>query len=93
MAETRELRQAVELSINKIGHAMHDLDPAWHAFAWQERVGALAHALLTDPVLVQSMYIFKQPTIGGKVRARGEGEGDGSAGLAGCVAMRCASAC
>jgi phytanoyl-CoA hydroxylase len=62
------LRQAKELSINKIGHAMHDLDPEFAAFSRTPELAALAEQLgVGHHVLVQSMYIFKQPHIGGEV--------------------------
>ncbi|WP_395699562.1 phytanoyl-CoA dioxygenase family protein [Aquabacterium sp.] len=63
------LKQAKALSINKIGHAMHDLDPVFDAFSRGPRIAALARALgLEQPQLWQSMYIFKQPGIGGEVK-------------------------
>ena len=62
------LGQAKELSINKIGHAMHDLDPVFDAFSRDARLGQIAVELgLSDARLYQSMYIFKQPGIGGEV--------------------------
>ena len=55
-------------AVNKLGHAMHDLDPVFHAFSRGPRLQAIAEAIgLFDPRLVQSMYIFKQPGIGGEV--------------------------
>jgi phytanoyl-CoA hydroxylase len=64
-----QLKQAKSLSINKIGHAMHDLDPAFRAFTADARLEELARELgLSDPKVWQSMYIFKQPGIGGEVR-------------------------
>ena len=63
------LRQAKALSINKIGHAMHDLDPVFDRFSRDPRLGEIALELgLIEPRLWQSMYIFKQPSIGGEVR-------------------------
>jgi len=63
------MRQAKELSINKIGHAMHDLDPVFDAFSHDARLQTIALALgLARPLVYQSMYIFKQPNIGGEVR-------------------------
>ncbi len=63
------LRQPKELSINKIGHAMHDLDAAFDAFSHDARLQTIALALgLARPLVYQSMYIFKQPNIGGEVR-------------------------
>ena len=64
-----QLKQDKALSINKIGHAMHDLDPAFRAFTADERLNAVARDIgLADPKVWQSMYIFKQPGIGGEVR-------------------------
>src|SRR5918997_62119 len=55
-------------AINKIGHALHDLDPVFERFsrtpALKSLVGSLGYR---RPLLVQSMYIFKQPRIGGEV--------------------------
>ena len=63
------LRQPKALSINKIGHAMHDLDPVFSAFSHGPKLLELAVDLgLTEPQIWQSMYIFKQPGIGGEVR-------------------------
>ena len=63
------LRGPKALSINKIGHALHDLDPVFSAFSRGPRLAALAQDLgLAQPLLVQSMLIFKQPAIGGEVR-------------------------
>ncbi|MDN3922471.1 phytanoyl-CoA dioxygenase family protein [Roseateles violae] len=64
-----ELRVPKALSINKIGHAMHDLDPVFDAFSHGPELAALARDLgLARPQIWQSMYIFKQPGIGGEVR-------------------------
>ena len=55
-------------AINKIGHALHDLDPVFRDFSRTPALAALARALgYRRPLLVQSMYIFKQPRIGGEV--------------------------
>ena len=55
-------------AINKIGHALHDLDPAFRRFSRTAALASLAAALGYErPLLVQSMYIFKQPEIGGEV--------------------------
>jgi phytanoyl-CoA hydroxylase len=62
------LRQSKERSINKIGHALHDLDPVFNRFSRSEDLRALAFSLgFAQPLLAQSMYIFKQPGIGGEV--------------------------
>ena len=63
-----QLRQAKALSINKIGHALHDLDPVFEQFSRDPKLAAVARDLgLADPKVWQSMYIFKQPGIGGEV--------------------------
>ncbi len=64
-----QLRQSKALSINKIGHALHDLDPVFNAFSRSPELAQLATDLgLTQPQIWQSQYIFKQPGIGGEVR-------------------------
>jgi phytanoyl-CoA hydroxylase len=55
-------------ALNKIGHAMHDLDPVFDRFSRAPELGNLARSLrIRDPGLVQSMVIFKPPLIGGEV--------------------------
>jgi len=56
------------VSINKMGHAMHDLVPAFQEFSYHPRLVALAEFLgFDDALVIQSMLIFKQPGIGGEV--------------------------
>jgi phytanoyl-CoA hydroxylase len=62
------LKQSKEKSINKIGHALHDRDPVFNNFSRSRKIKELVTALeIEDPQLLQSMYIFKQPGIGGEV--------------------------
>jgi phytanoyl-CoA hydroxylase len=62
------LRAEAHLCLNKLGHAMHDLDDTFSSFSRTPEMAALAHGVgLVDPLLLQSMYIFKQPRIGGEV--------------------------
>lgn len=62
------LRFEKSRSINKIGHALHDLDPEFDRFSRNQNVRDVAAALgFAKPLLIQSMYIFKQPNIGGEV--------------------------
>lgn len=62
------LKYEKEKSINKIGHALHDLDPVFERFSHSEKIKDLAAAIgMKNPLLLQSMYIFKQPNIGGEV--------------------------
>ncbi len=62
------LAQPKELSINKIGHALHDLDPIFESFSYSPNLAAVALDIgLSNPLALQSMYICKQPRIGGEV--------------------------
>jgi phytanoyl-CoA hydroxylase len=61
-------------SINKIGHALHDLDPVFQHFSQLPAIQSLSHDLgLQNPLLLQSMYICKQPHIGGEVTCHQDG--------------------
>jgi len=54
--------------LNKIGHALHDLDPVFARVSRQPMFAALAREIgLVEPLLLQSMYLFKNPGIGGEV--------------------------
>ncbi len=56
------------LSINKIGHALHDLDEVFYKFSHKNELNKIAKFIgFINPLLLQSMYIFKQPKIGGEV--------------------------
>lgn len=60
--------QPTALALNKIGHALHDLDPVFDRVSRQPRIAALAKALgFARPLLLQSMYLFKQPHIGAEI--------------------------
>ena len=64
-----ELIRPKELAINKIGHAMHDLVPEFGAFCRLPIIGEVLRDIgYRTPQLWQTMYIFKQPGIGGEVR-------------------------
>ena len=54
--------------VNKIGHALHDLDKVFYKFSHKQKLQDIALSLgFSKPKLLQSMYIFKQPKIGGEV--------------------------
>ncbi len=62
------LRVPKARSINKIGHALHELDPVFDAFSHGPALADLARELgLAAPQVWQSQLIFKQPHIGGEV--------------------------
>lgn len=63
-----KLKRAKRESVNKIGHAMHDLDPVFSAFSHSKKMQAAARVIgLESPLLLQSMAIMKPPGIGGEV--------------------------
>jgi phytanoyl-CoA hydroxylase len=56
--------------VNKIGHAMHDLDAVFDRFSRNPRLAEVAADVgLRSPRLLQSMYILKAPRVGGEVVA------------------------
>lgn len=65
-----KLTKDKHLAINKLGHAMHDLDPVFEAFSYVPALCQVAQEVgFVEPIVAQSMYIFKQPSIGDKVNA------------------------
>ena len=55
-------------AINKIGHYLHELSPAFRDVSINEKNAKIARALgFRDPRILQSMVICKQPEIGGRV--------------------------
>ncbi|MBK7393838.1 MAG: phytanoyl-CoA dioxygenase family protein [Chloracidobacterium sp.] len=63
-----KLKNTIELSLNKIGHALHDLDPVYNNFSRSPQMKRLAAELgIADSLLIQSMHIFKHAAIGGVV--------------------------
>jgi phytanoyl-CoA hydroxylase len=70
VAADGELARPLPQAVNKIGHALHDLDPVFAALSRGPALAQLAADLgRADALLIQSMYIFKQPHIGGEVAA------------------------
>ncbi|MBT8449661.1 MAG: phytanoyl-CoA dioxygenase family protein, partial [Gammaproteobacteria bacterium] len=66
--EKGNLQVPKEQALNKVGHALHDLDPVFDIFSRKPEFERLLKALgMQLPLLLQSMYIFKQPKIGGEV--------------------------
>lgn len=63
-----KLRHDKAISINKIGHALHALDPVFAPLSTSTHVRDVVAGLgMREPALVQSMLIFKNPFIGGDV--------------------------
>lgn len=56
------------LSLNKIGHALHDLDPVFDSFSRSPQMKKLVDDLsMNSYAIIQSMLIFKHARIGGIV--------------------------
>jgi phytanoyl-CoA hydroxylase len=54
--------------VDKIGHALHDLDPMFDEFSRDPRLGVICRQVgMIDPLLLQSMVIFKQAEKGGEI--------------------------
>lgn len=66
--DDKKLKTDIYKSLNKIGHAMHDLDPVFNSFSRSPQLKKLAEELgMQDCVIIQSMAIFKHARIGGVV--------------------------
>lgn len=66
--DNQNILRPKEKSINKIGHALHFCDPIFKQFSHQEKIAKLLESLsYIETDIVCSMYIFKQPQIGGAV--------------------------
>ena len=66
--EQGQLRNELFKSLNKIGHAMHDIDPVFNDFSRSVQLKKLSQELgLSHFVIIQSMLIFKHAKIGGVV--------------------------
>ena len=66
--ESGHLRQSRDNCLNKMGHAMHDLDPVFDRFSHSAELDQVARRLgIAEPAIIQSMYLFKPPRIGAEV--------------------------
>ena len=63
-----KLKTSLFHSLNKIGHALHDLDPVFNDFSRSPQIKKLSAELgLDEFVIIQSMHILKHAKIGGVV--------------------------
>uniref|UniRef100_A0A8D8UXX0 Phytanoyl-CoA dioxygenase domain-containing protein 1 n=1 Tax=Cacopsylla melanoneura TaxID=428564 RepID=A0A8D8UXX0_9HEMI len=63
-----ELLVPADVSLNKVGHALAEKIPAFHEATFNDRVREVCYQLdLKVPVLVQSMYMYKNPKTGSEV--------------------------
>ena len=66
--ENGKLKNDLFHSLNKIGHALHDLDPVFEKFSRSPQLKELSAELnLDNYVIIQSMLILKHAKIGGIV--------------------------
>jgi len=66
--ENGQLLVDKDRALNKIGHALHWLDPHFKKVTFSSKVQQAVRDIgFVDPAVAQSMYIFKQPGIGGEV--------------------------
>ena len=67
--ENGELKLPLMQSMNKVGHALHDLNDAFSGVCYSNAFKTLAYYIhdLQDPMVVQSMYMFKNKKIGRQV--------------------------
>jgi len=68
--EEGQFKQERLRSVNKVGHALHDIDPTFCSITRGDLCRFIIEKVIgiDNPSFVQSMYIFKQPRIGGEVR-------------------------
>jgi phytanoyl-CoA hydroxylase len=63
-----KLKNNLFQSLNKVGHALHDLDPVFNNFSRSSQMKELVKSLgLDNYLIIQSMLIFKHAKIGGVV--------------------------
>lgn len=55
------------LALNKIGHTLHSHNEVFNKYTFDERIKDICRKLnLIEPKICQSMFIFKNPRIGGE---------------------------
>lgn len=66
--EQNNLTVPQEIALNKVGHALHTEVPAFAKLTFSERVKEACWQLqMKKPAIPQSMYIYKNPGVGGEV--------------------------
>ncbi|RLN50036.1 hypothetical protein BBJ29_002761 [Phytophthora kernoviae] len=72
--DQKTLAVPLDVAVNKIGHNLHNLDPVFEKVSYAPQVQSILKSLqYVRPMAVQSMYIFKQPSIGGEVKPHQDG--------------------
>ena len=63
-----------EFALNKVGHALHTEHPVFRKYTFDNRVRELCWQLgFQRPAVSQSMYIYKNPGVGGEVTSHQDG--------------------
>jgi phytanoyl-CoA hydroxylase len=54
-------------ALNKVGHALHKFDPVFHRITFSSKVKEVIEKVteMKQPLVIQSMVIFKHPKVGG----------------------------
>jgi len=66
--QTGKLNRDKHLSVGKIGHGLHILEPEFKAVTFSDKIKGIVRDLkFIKPAIRQSLYIYKQPSIGAKV--------------------------
>lgn len=66
--EHGQLTTKKQYAVNKVGHALHDLEDTFQQITYKSGVTNIAYALgMQKPTIIQSQYIFKHAKIGGYV--------------------------
>jgi phytanoyl-CoA hydroxylase len=64
----KEYNNFYDRAVTKISHALHDMDPVFDQFSRQTLIASVLSDLgVSQPLLIQSMYIFKHAFSGGTV--------------------------
>jgi len=72
--ENGDLQMEKQKSLNKVGHALHFYNPIFKRISFSQKVKEVALSLdMKDPAVIQGMYIFKHPGIGGEVTPHQDG--------------------
>lgn len=70
VGENGELLVDPSVALNKVGHALHSEHPVFAKVTMSNRVKEVCWQLgFQTPAVAQSMYIFKNPGIGGEVKS------------------------
>lgn len=68
--ENGELLVDPSVALNKVGHALHSEHPVFSKITFSNRVKEVCWQLgFQTPAVAQSMYIFKNPGVGGEVKS------------------------